>query len=174
MKKPSYQMVLLCQHEADSLKLGALLATRAYPGLIIRLEGGLGAGKTVFARGFARGLGIRETIASPTYPIIQEYSGRLPLFHMDLYRLGTEDEVSDVGVRELLGGSNVCLIEWPDRAGALIGPENLTISIRILEDQTREFHLSALVDTVWQALSLDDSFNLAAPLNVPVESENAP
>ena len=77
MKQHTQSLNLQCPSENDSLELGRLLASRAFPGLIILLEGGLGSGKTVFARGFAQGLDIAENVTSPSYPIIQEYEGRL-------------------------------------------------------------------------------------------------
>ncbi|NCN05473.1 MAG: tRNA (adenosine(37)-N6)-threonylcarbamoyltransferase complex ATPase subunit type 1 TsaE [Spirochaetales bacterium] len=92
--------------------LGAI----AWPGLIIGLLGPMGAGKTAFAQGFARGLGVRELVTSPTYAIIQEYhGGRVPLYHMDWYRLSSDEEVEETGAEEYFTSRGICLIEWPER-----------------------------------------------------------
>jgi tRNA threonylcarbamoyladenosine biosynthesis protein TsaE len=120
-----------CRDEAETQSVGEALGRLAWPGFTLRLSGDLGAGKTVFARGFARGLDIGEAITSPSYPIIQDYQGRLPLYHMDWYRLSSADEVLDTGAGELLDGGAVCLVEWPDRAGELFGRSSLALDIAI-------------------------------------------
>ncbi len=98
---------------AETEAIGRALAASAMPGDVYALDGDLGTGKTVFARGFARGLGIERTIASPTFTIVREYrEGRLPLFHLDVYRLENEDELYDIGWDEYLAGGGVCLVEW--------------------------------------------------------------
>jgi tRNA threonylcarbamoyladenosine biosynthesis protein TsaE len=123
--------------ENDTIRLAAMLGALAWEGMVLTIEGPLGAGKTVFARGFAQGLGITESITSPSYPIIQEYHGRLPFFHMDWYRLGSEDEVMETGAVEFLDGPGVALVEWPDRALELFDDQTIRLSIRIGRDQER-------------------------------------
>ena len=87
------------------------------PGCIVALRGGLGAGKTCFAQGLAWGLGVdrRTYLSSPTFAIIKEYRGRLSIFHIDLYRLGSSDEALDIGIEEYLMEGDVVIIEWPDK-----------------------------------------------------------
>ena len=109
--------------------------------MIIGLKGSLGAGKTTFTRGFARGLGIEDTITSPSYTLIQEYSGRLPLYHMDLYRIADEEEFFLLGAEEMLYGKGVCLIEWFERVDSLLPDDLITMDIRIGDDQTRTMTL---------------------------------
>ena len=156
MNPKPFSISLNCLRAEDSLNLGRLVASQAYPGLVIRLEGGLGAGKTVFARGFAQGLGITETVTSPSYPIIQEYLGRLPLFHFDFYRLNSEEEVADTGARDLFWGPQVCLVEWPERAGRLLDGANLLVTIGIQADQSRRVCLSTESAELWQGLNLPE------------------
>ena len=95
--------------------MGARLAHRLRPGDVIALRGGLGAGKTAFTRGLARGLGIDEAVTSPTYTIVNEYpQGRLPLFHFDMYRLHDAEELFDLGWEDYLDRGGVCAVEWSE------------------------------------------------------------
>jgi tRNA threonylcarbamoyladenosine biosynthesis protein TsaE len=110
-------------------QLAEQLATVAQPGDLLCLWGDLGAGKTVFAKGFGLGLGIDDTISSPTFVLMGEYAGRLPLFHIDLYRLASSDDAREGGLlddRQTLG---VVLIEWPDRLGDALPPSRLDVRI---------------------------------------------
>jgi tRNA threonylcarbamoyladenosine biosynthesis protein TsaE len=126
-----------CPDETATMALSAVLGVRAWPGMVLTLEGPLGAGKTVFARGLAVGLGIGGPVTSPSYPIIQEYRGRLDFFHMDWYRLGGEDEVLETGAAELLDSGGVSLVEWPDRAPELFDAETIRVRIAIGPGQVR-------------------------------------
>ena len=102
-------------NEDDTRKLGLRIAEALEPGDIVALIGDLGTGKTALTRYIAEGLGVREEISSPTFTIIKEYrSGRLPLYHFDVYRLGGSDELMDTGAEEILEGDGVCVIEWAD------------------------------------------------------------
>ena len=121
--------------------LGADLAGRLEPGTVIAFTGDLGAGKTAFVRGVARGLGISERVTSPTFTIVNEYEGgRLPLFHFDMYRLGSSDELFDIGWEDYLARGGVCAVEWSENvADALTGA--ISVSIRRLGDMDREITL---------------------------------
>lgn len=103
--------------------LGAALSQGLAPGAVVAFTGDLGAGKTAFVRGLARGLGIPARVTSPTFTIVNEYEGgRLPLFHFDLYRLGGPEELFDIGWEDYLGRGGVCAVEWSEHmAGALDG-----------------------------------------------------
>ena len=108
----------------DTSIIGELLGKKAKSGDVYCLTGNLGAGKTVFAGGFAKGLGIDCDITSPTFTILNEYhGGRLSLYHFDLYRLKEPDELYGIGYEEYFYGGSVTLVEWPERAGELI-PQN--------------------------------------------------
>ena len=116
--------------EEETRALGKRLGKTAVPGEVICLDGDLGVGKTVFAQGFAEGLGIEGPVASPTFTIVQSYGrGRLPFYHMDVYRLEDEDELEAIGGSEMLDGDGVCLVEWGSRTGGLMPPGTLWILI---------------------------------------------
>lgn len=117
----------------DTEAFGYELGKKANAGDIYTLTGDLGVGKTVFAKGFAKGLGITDHITSPTFTIINEYtSGRLPLFHFDIYRILDPEELYETGFEDYFYANGVCLIEWAERAGSLI-PEK-SVKITILKD----------------------------------------
>ena len=100
---------------AETEDLGARLAAVLAPGAVVAYTGGLGMGKTAFTRGLARGLGCRGRVTSPTFTIVNEYEGgRLPLFHFDMYRLGSSDELFDIGWEDYLARGGVCAVEWSE------------------------------------------------------------
>lgn len=116
----------------------------ARPGDVLCLWGELGAGKTVFAKGFGRGLGIEDTISSPTFVLMGEYAGRLPLFHIDLYRLASAADALDGGLLDDRQSTGVVLIEWPDRLGDDLPPDRLDVRIDATEaDGPRRIRLDA-------------------------------
>jgi tRNA threonylcarbamoyladenosine biosynthesis protein TsaE len=130
--------------DPDSTRaLGASLAPIAEPGDVICLWGELGAGKTQLAKGFGAGLGITTTVTSPTFILMSEYAGRLPLFHVDLYRLeGAEDAIGG-GLLDDRQSTGVTLIEWPDRLGAALPAERLDVRIDGTGDEPRTIVLAA-------------------------------
>ena len=109
--------------------VGRKLAAQLQPGDVLAYYGDLGAGKTAFTRGLAAGLGVTEPVTSPTYTIVNEYlSGRLPLFHFDMYRLGSADELFDIGWEDYLARGGVCAVEWSENVEkALSGAIHVTI-----------------------------------------------
>jgi tRNA threonylcarbamoyladenosine biosynthesis protein TsaE len=121
----------------------ARLAPAARPGDVLCLWGDLGAGKTVFAKGFGAGLGVRDTISSPSFVLMGEYAGRLPLFHIDLYRLASATEVLDGGLLDDRQSTGVVLIEWPDRLEAALPAERLDVRIVGGADEPRRLRLEA-------------------------------
>jgi tRNA threonylcarbamoyladenosine biosynthesis protein TsaE len=121
--------------------LAARLAAVAAAGDVLCLWGDLGAGKTVFAKGFGAGLGVRDTILSPSFVLMGEYAGRLPLFHIDLYRLATATEALDGGLLDDRQGSGVVLIEWPDRLGDSLPPERLDVRIDGAAEELRRIRI---------------------------------
>ena len=120
-------MKFLTASESETERLGAALAEQLRPGDVLAFCGDLGAGKTAFTRGLARGLGITAQVTSPTFTIVNEYlRGRLPLFHFDLYRLPNADAVYDIGWDDYLERGGVCAVEWSENA-----PELMDGAIRI-------------------------------------------
>lgn len=104
----------------DTEALGAALAQVCWPGCTVAFRGDLGAGKTAFVRGMAQGLGITDRVTSPTFTIVNEYEGAIPLFHFDMYRLGGEEELFDIGWEDYLARGGICAVEWSEQVpGAL-------------------------------------------------------
>ena len=107
----------------ETYRFGCGLAEMAGPGDVYLLRGDLGAGKTLLVKGFAKGLGVDDIVTSPTFTILQNYSGRLPLHHFDLYRMTDPDEAEELGFTELIYGGGISMIEWPDVICEML-PEN--------------------------------------------------
>lgn len=114
-------------------------------GMVLSLEGDLGAGKTVFIKGLAQGLTVPETlyITSPSYAIIHEYPGRLPLFHADLYRIEDPADIDELGLFDIMDGKNVIAIEWAERIGDSLPPEGMFLRFEILNDFVRKISMRA-------------------------------
>ena len=126
----------------ETEKVGEALGKCLQPGTILAYECDLGAGKTAFTRGLARGLGAKEQVTSPTYTIVNEYlSGRMPLFHFDMYRLSCSDDLWDIGWEDYLERSGVCAVEWSENvADAMEGAIN--VCIQKLGEQTRRITIT--------------------------------
>ena len=117
--------------------IGAALGKLLTPGTVIAYRGDLGAGKTAFTRGLARGLGCSETVTSPTYTIVNEYlGGRLPLFHFDMYRLHSSDDLWDIGWEDYLDRGGVCAVEWSENVEEAM-EDAIYITIEKLGEETR-------------------------------------
>ncbi len=123
----------------NTLLIGQKIGEFAETGQIILLKGELGSGKTVLVKGIARALDIEQDITSPTYVLINEYQGRLPLYHMDLYRLEQKNELYDIGFEEYLGRPGIVAIEWPELALDFIKDHYLQIEIEVIEKTVRKF-----------------------------------
>ena len=130
-------MEYLSNSEAETEALGEALAGRLTAGDVIAFSGDLGAGKTAFTRGLARGLGVTERVTSPTFTIVNEYlGGRLPLFHFDMYRLGSSEELFDIGWEDYLDRGGVCAVEWSENGeGVLEDPIRVDIRRGAADDQ---------------------------------------
>ena len=122
-------MTYVTNSPAETEALGQRLAETLQPGDVIAYTGDLGAGKTAFTRGLARGLGITERITSPTFTIVNEYSGTIPLFHFDMYRLGGEDELFDIGWDDYLARNGVCAVEWSEQAAGALPEDAILVDI---------------------------------------------
>jgi tRNA threonylcarbamoyladenosine biosynthesis protein TsaE len=127
--------------EADTEAAGFSLGSTLAPGDLVSLTGPLGCGKSVFVRGIARSLGIEETVTSASFVIAEEYAGRLPLTHLDLYRLSSPAELEDLGFRDMLDSGAVLAVEWGEKAGPLLPPRRIEVAFSILVTGAREIVL---------------------------------
>jgi len=114
---------------AETEALGETLARRLHGGDVIAFTGSLGMGKTALTRGLARGLGCRGRVTSPTFTIVNEYDGDVPLFHFDLYRLASADELYDIGWDDYLERGGVCAVEWSERVADALPPGTITVDL---------------------------------------------
>jgi tRNA threonylcarbamoyladenosine biosynthesis protein TsaE len=127
----------------ETQKIGVRLGELALPGDIFLLVGGLGAGKTCLTQGIAWGLGIKEYAASPSFVVIRELYGRLPLYHIDFYRLDHLEEIAELGLDDYLYGKGVSVVEWAEKGLSLLPPEHLLIEMSYLSDTGRRLELKA-------------------------------
>lgn len=136
-------MVYVSHNERETLEIGKTTGESLVGGEVITLSGDLGAGKTVFAKGIALGLGINDTIVSPTFTLMNEYRGRLSLYHYDAYRLKGSDEAEAAGLTEYFGDSRgVCVIEWwRNIADALSSYKKIFIKIEQIDEETRTIEI---------------------------------
>jgi len=131
-------MTIETRSPEETFALAERIAEKAQPGQIYTLDGDLGVGKTVFAQGIAAGLGITEPVASPTFTIVQEYtSGRMPLYHFDVYRIEEPEEMDEIGYEDYFYGSGICLVEWAHLVPEIL-PEDV-IRITIEKDPSEGF-----------------------------------
>lgn len=137
-------MTVLTHSPAETEQVGQALAAQLTAGTVLALRGDLGAGKTAFTRGLARGLGYEGAVTSPTFTIVNEYEGgRLPLFHFDLYRLKSADELWDIGWEDYLDRGGVCAVEWSERAEELLS-DAAAVTLHRLDDETREITIKGV------------------------------
>jgi tRNA threonylcarbamoyladenosine biosynthesis protein TsaE len=129
----------------DTVAAGERLGARLGPGDVVALTGELGAGKTCFVQGLVRGLGVSTGATSPTFVLVNEYRGRVPVHHVDLYRTQSLTELLDLGLEELLGNDGVTLIEWADRCEPLLPPRAIRVHIEGVGDEPR--HITIIEPT---------------------------
>ena len=133
---------MISRSSEETEALGREFASSLRKGSVVSLEGSLGAGKTVFAKGIARALGITEAIVSPTFTLVQEYEGKEKLYHLDVYRISGEDEFESMGGEEFLYPDGITLIEWAEKIKDMLPEDTIYVRISILEDQSREITIS--------------------------------
>ena len=120
-------MEYLSHSEAETETVGERLAAVLSPGAVVAYRGGLGMGKTAFTRGLARGLGCRGRVTSPTFTIVNEYEGRVTLFHFDMYRLPDADALFDIGWEDYLDRGGVCAVEWSEQVTEALPPDTIRV-----------------------------------------------
>ena len=139
------RMQFITNTTEETERIGQRLGEKLRGGEVIAYRGDLGAGKTAFTRGLARGLGITMRVTSPTYTIVNEYlGGRLPLFHFDMYRLGSADELFDIGWEDYLRRGGVCAVEWSENVSETM-EDAITVEIEKLSDETRKITVEGSV-----------------------------
>ena len=134
-------MIIITNNESETIFEGEKLGRTLSPGAVVALYGELGAGKTAFTRGLAAGLGIGACVSSPTFTIVNEYTGRIPLFHFDMYRLESENELFDIGWDDYLERGGVCAVEWSEKVPGAFFPETITVRFENLGDDTRRIEI---------------------------------
>jgi len=114
---------------AETMSLGRWLAGQLRAGSVVAFRGELGSGKTTMIKGVCAGLGVTETVKSPSFVIVTEYAGRLPIFHLDLYRIASEPEVEGLGLEEYFEAGGVCLVEWAERCESRLPPDAVRVEL---------------------------------------------
>ena len=137
-------MIVRTASAEETMELGAKLGAIARPGWVVGLSGDLGAGKTTFVKGVARGLGADPGgVTSPTFTFLHVYEGRIPVYHLNLYRLETADQVRDLGVDEFIGGNGIALVEWFENVPGVLPPgPAIAMRIKVLEGDAREIDIA--------------------------------
>jgi tRNA threonylcarbamoyladenosine biosynthesis protein TsaE len=133
---------------ADTRALGARLGARLAAGSVVACIGELGAGKTCFVQGVARGLGVQSEVTSPTFVLVNHYRGRLPVYHLDAYRTESLAQLVDIGVEEFLHGDGVTVVEWADKLLPLLPPHAITVTISGLGDEPRRIVIEGAPELV--------------------------
>ena len=131
-------MTIYTKNEAETEQAGAELARTLPDGAVVALYGDLGAGKTAFVRGMARGMGISARVSSPTFTIVNEYLGARELYHFDMYRLASSDELFDIGWEDYLRRGGVCAVEWSENVADAFEGDEITVRIEKLSDEERK------------------------------------
>ncbi len=136
MHSTVYEIITHSAKETEGV--GMSLAEKAGPGAVIAMRGGLGAGKTAFVRGFASAMGVSDRVTSPTFTIVNEYEGRIPIFHFDMYRLSGSDELFEIGWEDYIARNGVCIVEWSENTDDIFDSGTITVTIEKLSDSDRK------------------------------------
>lgn len=134
-------MTFVTHSAEETIQLGKKIGSMLQPGAIIAMEGNLAVGKTTITKGIAESLGIEETITSPTFTLISEYAGKMPFYHMDVYRLDSCEDFINLGVEDLMYGNGVSIIEWSERVREELPKSTITLRLEIREDGGRDITL---------------------------------
>ena len=137
------RIVVHTEEAAETVALGERLGAALRPGDVLALTGELGAGKTTLITGIARGAGVTAEVHSPTFTLIHEHPGRMPFYHVDLYRLESGDSLGDLGLEEYLYGEGVTVIEWAERLASMLPEAAVCVNLIVTDDEERDVELSA-------------------------------
>ncbi|MBE6948662.1 MAG: tRNA (adenosine(37)-N6)-threonylcarbamoyltransferase complex ATPase subunit type 1 TsaE [Ruminococcaceae bacterium] len=134
-------MEYISHSEKETSNVGYELASQLKPGNVIAMYGDLGAGKTAFVRGLAEGLGLDARVSSPTFTIVNEYLGKIPLFHFDMYRLGDADELFEIGWEDYITRGGICVVEWSENVEEAFYNDTIRIYIEKIDDFSRKIKI---------------------------------
>ncbi len=134
-------MEIITNSERETEQLGERLAQKLPDGAVVAMYGGLGAGKTAFVRGMARGMGIDMRVSSPTFTMVNEYLGARELFHFDMYRLGSAVDLFDIGWQDYLGRGGVCVVEWSENVAEAFDGSEIKVEITKLSETSRKIEI---------------------------------
>lgn len=137
-------MKIITKSEKETQEAGEKLVQTLAPGSVVAMYGDLGAGKTAFVRGMTRGLGINFPVSSPTFNVVNEYPGKVPLFHFDMYRLGSADELFDIGWDDYLERGGICAVEWSENVEEAFESGTVKVTITKLGDSEREITVEVM------------------------------
>ena len=137
-------MKIITKSEKETQEAGEKLVQTLAPGSVVAMYGDLGAGKTAFVRGMTRGLGINFPVSSPTFNVVNEYPGKVTLFHFDMYRLGSADELFDIGWDDYLERGGICAVEWSENVEEAFEPGTVKVTITKLGDSEREITVEVM------------------------------
>ncbi|MEK4251549.1 tRNA (adenosine(37)-N6)-threonylcarbamoyltransferase complex ATPase subunit type 1 TsaE [Paenibacillus sp. FSL W7-1287] len=143
----------------ETQRLAAYIGSQSWPGLVIALDGDLGAGKTTFSKALAAAIGVKEVVSSPTFTIIKEYEGDLPFYHMDVYRLSLE-EADELGLDDYFYGHGVTVVEWASLIEELMPEQFLAIRLEYIDEQQRMVHMEAFGERYEQLLQYIQDWSL--------------
>jgi len=135
---------VITSSEEQTKKLGDKLARKLRPGSFVGLSGPLGSGKTTLIKGICKGLGVKELVRSPYFVIMTQYPGKFKVYHFDLFRLESADELSSVGYEEYFYGDGICLVEWAEKAKKLLPKERIDVFLRIVSESEREIRIKRI------------------------------
>jgi tRNA threonylcarbamoyladenosine biosynthesis protein TsaE len=142
MKDKSHPEVISTTNPEETIRLGERISRTLRAGDTVALFGKLGSGKTILTKGLAQGLGVQAAVTSPTFTIMHQYSGRLPVYHFDLYRLAGSSDLRDLGFDEYCGHDGVCIIEWAEKCLALLPAQRIEITLEALGENERRITIT--------------------------------
>ena len=132
---------IITSSPGETKKLGEKIAQNLYPGLVVALFGPLGSGKTCLTQGICSGLDVKDFVVSPSFVLINEYQGKYKVYHIDLFRLEKLSEIINLGYEEYFYGEGVCIVEWAEKASALLPEKRIDIHLKILSENEREIRI---------------------------------
>lgn len=134
--------IFISKSESETVKRGKEFAQQLHEGSFVALYGDLGAGKTLFVKGICEAFEVKEVVNSPTFTIVNEYHGTLPVFHIDLYRIKNVDEIFGIGFDEYLESGGVCLVEWAEKLDGILPEKRFDVKMSVVDDSTREITMA--------------------------------